>query len=427
MQRKILISARRALAGYTAACFILSFSTMALAQKRAAVLQFNGTNGKEPYSTLLADSSGNLYGTTYAGGGGVNLGTVYKLTPPTSGTKWTETVLYAFTGVSDGGVPVGGLSIDSAGNLYGTTTTGGSKRAGTVFQLSPPASGSTWTFTVVYNLTASNNGYPIYPVVDKFGNVYFIEPEGGANGPGQGVVSELSPPATSGGTWTYKKLYDFQGMPSDGSLPIGTLTLDKSGNLYGATANGGNEECFGYGCGTVFELVRPATRSGKWTENIVYVFQNLPDAAHPYSGVIFDGAGNLYGTTQQGGIYGSTYGGFGTVYELSPISGGGWTESLLYSFANLTDGGGPRAALVMDKHGNLYGTTITPTAFELSPPAEAGGAWTETTLDSFTSGGKGAGQVYAGLTFRLPGTVTLYGATLGGGSANDGVVYSVVS
>jgi hypothetical protein len=215
-------------------------------------------------------------------------------------------------------------------------------------------------------------------------------------------------------------------MPNDGSLPIGTLTLDKSGNLYGATANGGNEQCFGYGCGTVFELVRPATRSGKWTESLVYVFQNLPDGGHPYSGVIFDAAGNLYGTTQQGGIYGATYGGFGTVYELSAKSGGGWTEAVLYSFANLTDGSGPRAALVMDKHGNLFGTTIAPTAFELSPPAEAGGAWTQTILDNFTSGGKGAGEVFAGLTFRLPGTVTLYGATLGGGSTNDGVVYSVV-
>lgn len=148
--------------------------------------------------------------------------------------------------------PTGGLAFNQKGNLYGTTVFGGTGGYGTVFQLQPPVSGGAWTFNVIHNLSGYNNGYPVYPLVVTYGIVYFEEPGGGSLG--LGAVSQLSPPATTGGAWLYKQLYSFK-HPPDAYLPIGTLILDKDGNLYGVTANGGA----GYGengGGTVFELVR---------------------------------------------------------------------------------------------------------------------------------------------------------------------------
>jgi uncharacterized repeat protein (TIGR03803 family) len=413
--------------------FIAIASSLLGAQTETVVYHFRGGNdGMNPYDTLVADKAGNLYGTTFAGGGSTNCGsdlqtvfgcgTVFELTSQNG--HLTETVLYAFTNGSDGGHPYGGLAFDQAGNLYGVTTYGGASGYGTVFQLTPPASaGGAWTENVIYNLTAFNNGFPIYPVLDNSRNVYFEEPGGGLMG--IGAVSELSPPATQGGAWTYKQLFSFITW-SDGSLPIGTLTLDHSGNLYGVTANGGDtSQCYGYGCGLVFELVRPTSKSGAWTESTIYGFQPMPDGSHPYSGVIFDQSGNLYGTTQQGGVNGSVYGGYGTVYELSPPAqaGGAWTESVLYSFTNGNDGAGPRAAVTRDSHGNLFGTTITPSAFELSPPAVTGDAWIEKTLYNFSS--DHASDVYAGLIFRSPSGTALYGATVYGGTRNNGTIFKI--
>jgi|ERR1022692_2454104 hypothetical protein len=407
-------------------------SAFAFGQTEYVVHRFKGgSDGARPYATPLADSAGNLYGTTFLGGGGCSFrdacGTVYELTPGTGG-HWTETILHVFNGTSDGWGPTGGLVFDQAGNLYGTNFNGGKNGYGTVFQLTPPVAGGAWGFNVIHDLASYNNGYPVYPVVGQSGDIYFEEPAGGAPGlAGLGCVSRLIPPAQPGGAWIYTQIYVFKDWP-DGVLPIGTLAFDKEGNLYGVTAVGGNALCNGYGCGTVFELVRPNTRGGAWTKNLLYVFQGIPDGQGPYSGVIFDTAGNLYGTTQEGGANGAYYGGYGTVYQLSPPSqtGGAWTETVLYSFQGTTDGGGPRAALIRDVHNNLYGTTITPTVFELSPPSVSGGSWTETTLHQFGSGNDGGGEAYAGLTYRLPGTLTLYGATLsGGGQANDGVVFAL--
>jgi hypothetical protein len=294
--------------------------------------------------------------------------------------------------------------------------------------LTPPASpGGAWTENVLYNLTTYDNGFPVYPIVDTSGGVYFMEPGGGTMG--LGAVSRLSPPATQGGAWTYTQIYVFA-TTSNGWLPMGTLVFDRSGNLYGVTADGGDTTACGfYGCGLVFELIRPTTQGGAWTENILYKFQNTPDAHLPFSGVIFDANGNLYGTTQQGGVNGAVYGGYGTVYELSPPAqaGGAWTESVLYSFTNGADGAGPRAALARDSHGNLFGTTITPTAFELSPPSVSGGSWTETTLHNFAASGDGGSQIYGGLTFRsVGGGTALYGLTTYGGTNNNGIVFRVV-
>jgi uncharacterized repeat protein (TIGR03803 family) len=423
------------LSGFAATILVaILASSFAFSQTSSVVYRFKGgDDGTNPYSTLLADKAGNLYGTTMFGGGSANCGLVrgaplgcgivFELSLSASTGRWSEAVLYAFTGLADGKEPTGGLAFDQKGNLYGTTVFGGTGGYGTVFQLQPPASGGAWTFNVIHNLSGYNNGYPIYPLVDTYGLVYFEEPGGGSLG--LGAVSQLSPPATAGGALLYKQLYSFK-HPPDAYLPIGTLILDKDGNLYGATAGGGT----GYGengGGTVFELARPAAHGGTWTENILYSFQGDPDGLAPYSGVIRDPAGNLYGTTQQGGVYGPVYGGYGTVYELSPPTeaGGAWTETVLYSFQGTTDGKGPRAALVRDNHGNLYGTTITPTVFELSAPSVAGGSWTETTLNNFPVAKDGASDIFAGLTFRLPGKITLNGATTAGGIENNGVIFSV--
>jgi len=297
--------------------FVLGANVVMLGQTGGVIYRFKGgSDGTNPYATLVADKAGNLYGTTAFGGSSPNCiygcGTVFELT--CRDRQLTETVLYTFTNESLGGRPYGGLALDQAGNIYGTTTTGGAKGYGTVFQLRRPASaGDAWNSHVLHDLTAFNNGYPIYPILDKSGTVYFEEPGGGEMG--TGAVSQLSPPTLAGGAWTYTQIHSFV-KSSDGFLPIGTLTFDRLGNLYGVTANGGNTtQCNSYGCGIVFELVRPSTNGGSWSEKIVYRFQPVPDANHPYSGVIFDNSGNMFGTTQQGGVNGAIYGGFGTVYE----------------------------------------------------------------------------------------------------------------
>ncbi len=434
MQSQNLLSlfSRKVISAFVIVLFAFGAGDL-FSQTESVVYRFrSGADGSNPRATMLADSAGNLYGTTEFGGGSLNCGstlqtvigcgTVFEITSQNG--HLIETVLYTFTNGTDGGQPYGGLVFDQAGNLYGTTVSGGAHKVGTVFQLMKPASaGGSWTLNVLYDLTAYNNGYPIYPAIDKSGNIYFEESEGGTVG--IGAVSELSPPTTQGGAWTYSQLYSFPDW-SHGSLPIGSLTFDRSGNLYGVTANGSDTtQCFGYGCGVVFELAKPATKGAAWTENIIYAFQDMPDGNHPYSGVIFDGSGNLYGTTQEGGTFGSVFGGYGTVYKLTPPAQAGnpWTESVLYSFSNGDDGEGPRAAVIRDARGNLYGTTVIPSAFELSPPAVAGDPWVETTLHNFHA--DGVSDIFAGLTFRFPGGGTIYGATLDGGTRSYGTIFRI--
>jgi uncharacterized repeat protein (TIGR03803 family) len=201
----------------------------------------------------------------------------------------------------------------------------------------------------------------------------------------------LSGSATLAAEPRYASLYDFQG-GSDGGNPISFLIADKAGNLYGTTYAGGSGTfCLG-GCGTVFQLRPPSEKGSPWTETVLYSFAGNPDGYYPSSGhLLFDSFGNLYGATQFGGSAGF---GYGTMYRLSPPAepDGTWTETVLYNFTDGDDGGVPANGLVMDSVGNLYGTTNdggaygqegVGTIFELSPPTEPGGAWTENTLFSF--------------------------------------------
>lgn len=310
-----------------------------------------------PEATLIFDTAGNLYGTTsgcLTGG----TGEVFELSPTSKG-EWTFKVLYRFgLHPNDGYHPFGKLAFDAAGNLYGTTSLGGSgsvqkcnSSCGTVFELMPSGSGQ-WSEKVIYNFQGKEDGcYPLDGVVlDSAGNLYGAA--SGNSGTCTGLVFELSP--SSDGSWTESVLYRFTG-GADGGVPQGGLIFDSLGNLYGSAATGGSSLCAG-GCGVVYEL--SPTSSGSWTEQVLYEFTGLPDGEQPSSDLTFDAAGNLYGTTTYGGLQGSSCVilGCGTVFKLNYASGT-WTESALHLFGGATsDGFQPYAGVVLDSAGNIYGT-----------------------------------------------------------------------
>jgi uncharacterized repeat protein (TIGR03803 family) len=312
------------------------------------------SDGAGPSAGLIFDAAGNLYGTTAYGGvsGGCSsapvgpggCGIVFQLRPPaTKGGAWTEKVLHNFTDGNDGGNPQAVLTIDSSGNLYGTTFNSDSlTAAGTVFELSPRAAGY-WQLRVLHSFN-SNGLDGIRPtdglVFDSSGNLYGTTCQGGTYD--GGVVFELSPKA--GGGWGEKVLYNFASSYSDGGCPYGGLIFDSSGNLFGATLSGGPNDY-----GTVFEL-KPS--GATWTESVLYEFVGgSTDGNYPYAGVILDPAGNLYGDTAYGGAYNK-----GTVFELTP-TGNSWTENILHTFGSSGDGNYPSGSLLWDSAGNLYGVT----------------------------------------------------------------------
>jgi uncharacterized repeat protein (TIGR03803 family) len=379
---------------------------------------FNGSDGSASRSGLVFDAAGNLYGTTTGGGtypcGDLGCGTVFELSP-TQGGGWTEKVLHSFNDDGIDGInPFAGLVFDAAGNLYGTTAQGGTDPCGplgcgTVFELSPMPGGG-WTEKVLYSFGNGTDGaYPLYGalIFDAAGNLYGTTSSGGThncqgNG-GCGTVFKLTP--TVGGAWTETVLYNF-GNGTDGYAPEAGVILDPAGgNLVGTTTYGGTNGCAVSqysGCGTVFELTPAA--GGGWTETVVHDFGGDLDGATPLAGLTLDAAGNLYGTTFVGGTYD-----LGTVFRLSP-AGLGWSETVLYNFS-LGSGGGPGAGtLVFDAAGNLYGTVYYDgvyfggTAFKLSPTG------TETVLYSFDH----YDGDWAGLIFDATGN--LYGTTQYGGT-----------
>jgi uncharacterized repeat protein (TIGR03803 family) len=246
------------------------------------------------------------------------------------------------------------LSLDGAGRLYGTTEAGGPYNHGTVFELTNEQ--GKWTESVLYNFcspTGCPSGFPDANVIfDKSGNLFGTTQYGGAHN--EGTVFEL---IHSGGKWTPKLLHSFNRGAKDGAFPVAHLVLDRSGALYGTTTLGGAGDY-----GTVFQLV---STQGKWTESVVYSF-NVLDGSTPLAGLILAKPGKLYGSTAQGGAYGG-----GTLFDLV-LQNGSWVESVLHSFGHGGDGIGPRS-LVMDKAGNLFGTTIAGgshkggTVFEFTP------------------------------------------------------------
>jgi uncharacterized repeat protein (TIGR03803 family) len=375
-------------------------------------------HGANPESNLIADALGNLYGTTYYGGG---YGVVFELTPA-SGGKWTETILYTFVGNPtsgpDGAYPAAGLTFDPSGNLYGTTSQGGIYGQGTVFKLTP-TSGSRWKETVIHQFAGypGDGANPLASMIfDAAGNLYGTTSAGGsAGGCGDqynmascGTVFELSP---AGDGWTETLLHNFQG-GTDGCFPAAGLIFDQSGSLYGTSEYGigGGYDCF-LGFGTVFKL-SPGS-GGIWSESVLYRFMGNGDGGNPAAALIFDSAGNLYGTG------GSPYDAPGSVFELSPGSGGKWTEKVLYNLD-----GPSNASLIFDKVGNLYGTIEyggssacslgCGSIFELSPGSNG---WTENILYAFTGGSDGA---HPQASLLADSTGSLYTTVSGGANSGCG-------
>jgi uncharacterized repeat protein (TIGR03803 family) len=397
----------------------------ATAQSYSILHTFGGLadqDGWSPFGGLIADSSGNFYGTTQYGGAlsgdGFGYGTVYEL-PANGGEK----VLYYFTGTTDGATPTGALIADSAGNLYGTAETGGDLKCGVqtggcgvVFKLSPQG-----TETVLYTFTGRGDGaYPAGGLIrDAAGNLYGTATQGGRTGRscfqvGCGVVFMLNP----AGQETI--LHTFTG-PPDGQTPMGSLVQDAAGNLYGTTLQGGAGcRTSAYGCGTVYKL----DPNGNVT--ILYSFTQESDGGSPQSGLLLDPAGNLYGTTTNGGAnlscrLGNTTG-CGVVFKVDPSG----NETVLYTFPGGAAGAVPFASLVRDPKGNLYGAAAAGgsfsgfyaggcgVVFKLTPTGYA------TVLHSFQLT-DGCGPLANLLTYNG----YLYGTT-GGGGVNGASSFGVV-
>jgi uncharacterized repeat protein (TIGR03803 family) len=276
-----------------------------------------GTDGGNPSEGVILDSAGNLYGTASAGGAGY--GVIYRVD-----TLGQETVLFPFSPASHARTPLGGVTLDSAGNLYGTTQLGGKSDNGTVYKLD-----ATGTLTVLYQFTGGiDGGFPRAGVfLDSAGNLYGTTNFGGSNA-NAGAVYKLD---------TARRitvLHTFTG-GTDGSDPSGVI-IDPAGNLYGITSYGGVS-----GAGVVYKVDTAGFFS------VLYSFKGGTDGGNPYGGVILDSLGNLYGTSMSGGEYG-----FGTVYKLDTND----NETVLYSFTGGADGGNPQAGVIFDAAGNLYGT-----------------------------------------------------------------------
>jgi len=375
----------------------------------------DGKNGGNPYGPLITDQNGDIYGST--GAGGISgYGVVFELSPNSDGT-WSDSTLHGFQG-SDGARPLGSLTMDAQGNIYGTTFSGGTG-AGVAFELSPQGN-KKWSYALLYQFggpdspTGSNpNGGLVF---DSNGNAYGTTQLGGDRSctgtPGPcGLVYELSP-AKPGG-WTETVLYSFGGRP-DGAYPYSPLVFDSAGNLYGTTSEGGTGKCNDgegdiIGCGTVFKL-SPA-KSG-WTESVLYNFTRH-EFGEPGAPLVFTKDGSLYSTAGY------------DVFRVKP-SGRAWKKSTIYEFSEGIAGTIPSGGVVFDPSGNLYGTTASSglegysTVFKLSPPMGDAGTWTERSLARFGRGFS-SNQPRGGILIGSDGT--LYGAT--SGSADRGYVFAV--
>jgi hypothetical protein len=388
------------------------------------------------------DAAGNLYGATLQGGGNncspmAACGTVFQLAPPSKqGDPWTETVLHIFQGkqYNDGEYPSGGVITDALGNIYGTSSFGGTgdcqllgipAGCGTVFELSPPPTkGGKWTYTILYSFPTVEQGYVPWGdlVFDNAGNLYGATYGGGkgttcyAAYPHCGTVFKLSPPQTKGGKWTEKTLYSFRGGRTDGGNPNGGLVFDSKGAIYGTTHLGGfscyySKGAYGEGCGTVFKLQPPSRKGSAWRETILHRFgPRKSDGGIPKAGLIIDSKNNVYGTTAV------------TAFRMTPPGRehAAWNETILHPLR--LHEWDPWGALTFDQEGNLYGTTNAGgddyygTAFRLRRPNRTGGKWILTVLHNFP-GSPDGGEPAANLIFDKQGN--LYGTTQFGGTGQS--------
>lgn len=405
-------AALRLLSLLTLLAMLMLISPSSQAQTFTVLHTFTGgQDGGHPFGGLTEDSGGNFYGTTSLGG--VGYGTVYKLA--LKGSNWTVDPLYEFSGGSDGSGPQAGVVFGPHGTLYGTTQLGGSAGLGTVFELRPPGAVCRavlcyWDESVLHSFTAGSDGLgPAYATLtfDHAGNIYGTTGDGGEGG--AGIAFELT---ESAGGWAESILKDFS-LGAGGAYPLGGVIFDASGNLYGSTQEGGD------GFGVVYQLV--PMLNGFWAENVPLDFDQT-NGSYPFGNLIMDPSGNLYGSTGGDGSSGG-----GTIFELTP-SNGQWISSVLY---NLSGNEGPVAGLSMDTGGNLYGTTYKDGAdnagmvFKLT---NSNGVWTLHDLHDFTGGSDG-GNPFSSVTIDASGK--LYGTALVGGNTKDcndvgcGVVWEI--
>jgi uncharacterized repeat protein (TIGR03803 family) len=351
-----------------------------------------GSDGAFPCSTLIEDAAGNLYGTTAAGGisqpsvVGPQYGVVFKMTP-----QGSETVLHDFGVGNDGADPRAGVIADAKGNMYGTTAEGGPTYNGIVFSVTPAGREK-----VLHQFSSDPDGALPQGGLLAIGHGDFVGTTTYGGSVGAGTVF-LASTKRSG----YKVMFSFTGS-STGTNPTGALIRDKAGNLYGEASGGGASNM-----GAVFVL------SPSGSETLLYSFKGGTDGSEPYGGLVSDSKGNLYGATYAGGSSG-----YGTLFKITP----GGAETVLHSFTGTqTDGSGPYAALIRDKSGNLYGTTTEGgtsylgTVFEFT----AGGSFE--LLHSFS--GADGGTPLSGLMMDKQGN--LWGTTSLGGAANDGTFFEL--
>jgi uncharacterized repeat protein (TIGR03803 family) len=296
---------------------------------------------------VIRDKAGNLYGTaTY---GGLGCGTVFELRKTSSG--WKPVILWQFgAGKGDGCEPTAALNMDASGALYGNTLGGGPDNAGTIFRISPPASGSSqWSESTIWSFSDKDGAYPSTQMIfDPAGNLYGTANGGGAYG--YGTVWELSPPSNSTTDWTRTILWSFYS--ADGRNPTrGPLARDTAGNLYGTCHYGGHA---GAGYGTVFMLSPPTSAYGSWTLKTLWAFTGGPDGSNPTSGVLLSQLGDLFGVT----LFGDAKSRDGTVFVLHPPAPGrtAWTLQSLWQFKG-SDGAEPQSPVLREKLGVIYGST----------------------------------------------------------------------
>jgi len=437
---------------------LLPCTSNAAAQTYATLYSFAATanDGGLPTAPLVADTAGVLYGTTQSGGGTSYYGTVFSLTPPQSpGGAWTEAVLYAFAGGSDGEYP-SGLVIGSGPSgpvLYGATNFGGNSggsqcegvSCGTVFSLTPPASpGGSWTKTILYNFMGGSDGaFPLGTLAIGRGVLYGTTSKGGIGhgtacaSPGCGTVYSLTPPSSPDGTWTETVLYTFAAL-AEGAAPQAGVVIGKDGVLFGTTLSGGPGTC-GACAGTVFALYPPASPGGPWPKKTLYTFQGPPtDGEGPSAALVIGAGGVLYGTTSYGGRDCELC---GTVYSLTPPASpeGAWTEAVLHTFPSPAQSfynGYP--GVVIGAGGALYGTSTIGgsatnstcwvagscgTVFSLTPPAGDSGSWTGKVLHNFAGPPTDGDNPYANVVMGKDGV--LFGTTWAGGASNAGSVFAL--
>jgi hypothetical protein len=430
----------RNLSGVLAAALVVfgPCATAATTPSLTTLYSFVGaSDGSAPEADLNIDeNTGNLYGTTFAGGA-FGWGAVYELLPPaTSGGSWNEQLLYSFTGGADGANPQSGLTRDaSTGILYGTTFSGGTG-FGVIYQLTPPAvQGENWSQTVLYSFTGGLDGANPQArlLLSSTGVLYGTTKNGGAGSNGVAFKFEVS-------AMKFGLLYVFSGGKDGANPQAGLLVGEKK--FYGTTYQGGTP-----GYGTVFELVLTKSHTGPvWKLKTLYPFTGGPDGGIPNAGLFMDASGSLFGSTFWGGTNSNCLqsgypAGCGVVFQLIPptTQGGAWSETVLYSFTGVSpDGAHPNLNVIRGTNGTIYGTTYAGgsredncfvdssfrgcgTIFRLTPPSVAGGAYTETTLHIFRN--KDGGGPY-GMIRGLHRSGVFYGATyLGGSNGSFGTVF----